>query len=363
MKDKREFPSVFPLFSLLLGGLCLVGCVREPQFPAVPVCEQGIFQGIFVLNEGLLGTNTASIDVWDEDGNTRCEDITRARLSGPLGDVAQSFFRDADTLFLVLNSSRQVQKWQLPQMNLLATLQLAAPISPRTMVRMGPHKAYLTTLYGSDSLLVFDPVRMVLTGKVRAARFQEGMVCVGETAFVAVDAFPDRPDQRIALIHTPTDSLLGFVSLPIRNPGQLIAWRGSVWVQCIGDYNPAGQGSAVVELSAETGAVQRSFRFTGSVFGLEPAGDQLLVLRDSTLALVNAATGAVTEAWATRRALTGSSTDILYGLYYDAEKSLLYVCNARDYVTPGEIVVLNPLGEVVARMPAGNLPKKVFAVR
>lgn len=343
-------------------ALGLAGCVPPPDFPAESVCEQAQYTGLYVLNEGRWGANIATLDVWDEATWTACADVTRQRLGGPLGDVAHSFFRDADTLFLVLNGSGQVQKWLLPELKLLSTLQMRPPFSPRHLARVSGHKALLTSLYG-DSLAIFDPTTMTLTRKIQVAEHQEGIVCVGETAFVAVGAFPTDPAGRVALINTSTDAVLGYVKLPVRNPGRMIAWRGGVWLYCTGDYNPQGDGSAVIELSPITGKIENKYSFSGSIFGIEQTGNQLLVLRDSAIGVVYPASGEVEPLWRSRFQLTGNHTDILYGMSFDAEKSLLYICNARDYVTPGEVVVLNPLGEVQRRLPAASVPKWVLPVR
>lgn len=350
-------------FALSLTGLLLLsGCPCCAPPPYEP-CKNAVGEGLYIINEGLLAQNAASVDFYDPENNyARCEDIFFSRNGIPLGDVAHSTVQIKDTLFIVVNNSRIVYKIQLPQWYILGALKLNAPASPRQMCYVSPEKAYLTSLYGGDTLFVFSPKDMTLRKKINLLPYQEGIFFANNRIFVACDAFTRLSDSRIAVLDVQTDTLLATLSLPILNPSNILSFHQKLLVSCIGDYNPQGKGAAVVEIDPVSLTTERVFSFSGSIYDMDIAYDNAYILRDSAIAKIHLPSGEIEREYLTRRSLTGNSRDILYSITTDTLANQLYICNARDYITDGECIVLSPTKQVVARLPAGQIPKTVIRV-
>ncbi len=102
------------IYCLLLAG-ALAFCACQKEGPSVPtpsrlpeeICQAfaGKYEGVFQLNEGQMGTNTATLDYLRfANGH-----YSRNAFQGTLGDVANDIAVKGDELWMVINNTGVVQ--------------------------------------------------------------------------------------------------------------------------------------------------------------------------------------------------------------------------------------------------------------
>jgi len=336
--------------------LFAVACVPEPEPPAPPAPEAA-YRGLLILNEGQWTQNNATLDYYNPaDGWARTADVFRAVNNLALGDVANHAYRDADTLFIVMNNSLRVYKLQLPSLKLLGTLETPPGSSPRHMMRFGPHKAYLTSLLDAK-VYVFDPASMTLLAQIEVENYMEDLALVARKLFVTCGSYtPALPGQTLAAIDPETDAVTHRLTLPVVNPGPLLpAPDGRLWVGCRGDY--AGGGSAVVLVNPNTMQIDTTLRLAGSLYEMFRVDEHLGLVTDSALTLVYWPSFIVQYNWRSRQTLGFmNNNDLLYTVYFDARRRELYVTDAGVGAQPATVRVYTERGELIRTLPAGIFP-------
>ena len=348
------------LLLILIG--CLAGCVPPPEFePADAGCLRSAYQGLFVLNEGAWTSNQASLDFYPSgDSLGHCAAVFQQVNGQPLGDVANHVVIDEDTLYIVVNNSRLIYKLQLPSLHLLGQLSLPASASPREMAITSPHKAYVTSFF-TNHLFLFNPATMeLLPDSIIVENTMEGISIAQDKAFVACGNYlPPEVNNKLAVIDTQTDELLQYIELPVENPGKVLTYQGKVLVACRGDYDPQGEGSAIVEVDPEGKTVTRVTKFEGSLFEMEIVEDALWVLRDSSVARIDLVTWEVEANFLQEKTLVASEAYYFYGIHYAPDQSALYIAMAHP-TRNGQLLVLNPFGQIQQRLETGMFPGEVF---
>ncbi len=341
---------------------CLAGCVSPPTFePVEEGCQRSEYKGIFVLNEGAWTSNQASLDYYPlEDSLSHCPGVFQQVNDQPLGDVANHMVVQQDTLFIVVNNSRLVYKVQLPSMRLLGQLSLPAGAAPREMTIISARKAYLTSFF-TKYLFLFDPVSMtLLPDTVTIENTMEGIALGGNKAFVACGNYlPPEVNNKLAVIDIETDLLRQYIVLPVQNPGKVVPYQGKVLVACRGDYDPSGEGSAIVEIDPVAEAITQVARFEGSLFEMEVVEDALWVLRDSAVARIDLMTWEVEPNFLPFKKLEPENLYYLYGIHYAPSQASLYLTLAHP-TRNGQLLILNPFGQIQQRLETGMFPGEVL---
>lgn len=123
MRNKYFFSSAFLLISFL--GF-----------------SQSYFDGIFVLNEGNMGSNSASVSFIDNNNQLANNIYALKNNNAPLGDVGQSIGFHGDIALIVLNYSNSIKVVKSETLVLEATISTGL-INPR-YVEFYQNKAYVT---------------------------------------------------------------------------------------------------------------------------------------------------------------------------------------------------------------------------
>lgn len=361
-----------PISRICLGiSLLLTACIAPPRFPENKNCLKSTYNGLIILNEGYFGQDNSTLSYWDEHTRTICEDVFEAVNEKKMGDTGNALYKDADTLYVVMDYSQTIYKLQLPSLKLLGELHFAPGTSPRRMVKISNSKAYVTSLL-KGKVFVFDPMTMELTGEIAVQNYPEGIAARNGRAFVACGnyAFPAVNNQ-LAVINTSTDEVEKYLTLPIDNPGKVLLYGDSVFVNCRGNYI-TGQdtGSALVCIHQNTLSIQNVLYFPGSIYNIEIAGNVLMGIRDADK---NASTLSSTGLfmWDLRSGKLDSlilqetdfkpkqTGDYLYGLAYDAQKGNLYVAFSKSK----KGFVVNPFMAITDSFTTGINPSSIVFCR
>lgn len=349
-------PLIVRFFLLFL----IAGCISPPDFSGETLCEGDDFRGVFILNEGVWTQNNARLDVWN--GEQSCQGIFEQINEKPLGDVANFALVDQDTLFLIINNSRLLYKIQLPEMRLLQTLVFPEASSPREMVRIHTHQAFITSFH-TKTLYEIDPVRMVFTREVEVENSMEGIVYTEGKLFVACGSHPfDGVNNKLAVID-PESLSVRYHKLPFQNPGDMLVEEHVLIVSCKGDFDPTGEGSGLVIMNAKSESIQALIPLGGGTFDLEAVEGDILVIRDSSIGRLDLENQLWEEDYLAKSKLTTDTKDLIYSIAYDSLMGELYVGIAPFGAVDGEVIRLDPFLRELERKKAGLYPGQMFFYR
>lgn len=331
------------------------GCVRRPQ--PTKQDPQPAYQGLFVLNEGQWTLSNASLDVLS--GETYYEDAYQAVNGRPLGDVANHWLREGDTLWIVLNGSRLLRCLSLPTLKERYTVSFPPGSSPREIVRYSPSKAYVNSLLDSTVYRLNPHTGQLTPPHIRVQNWSESLLLAAGRLWVTCGnyAYPMRNDK-LACIDPERDSVLYYLTLPRQNPGPLLELpNGELLVGCRGNY--ADEKGLLVHINPYQGTITRTVELTTSVYRLTRYGNEVYMLTDSGVSQYHWQSGTVQYDFLTRSRLGMAPHELIYGFMYDEPTREWIVANAKAGGVRGELIFVGPEGPR-RRQTVGVFPARIL---
>lgn len=353
------------LYLFLLQPIFITGCIDEPEFDTTSNCYQEISGGIYVLNEGVWQQNNSSIDFFDESKDyEKCSSVFANNNDAPMGDTGNSVLINADTVFVVMNESRRVYKLQLPELKLLASLDLPIESSPRKMVMFSSERAFLTSLTGEE-LYAFNPTNMKLYPERISVpcNMEDGLIAEGKLFVSCSNYIFPQTDNRLAIIDLASFQVDQFIELPANNPVKLMQWQNQLIVLCSGDFLSQNIESAVVWIDPKEEMVLDQLTFNTNLFTMELIPGALLALHDDGICKIDLNTREIELNYISKTDLVPNSRDLIYALDFDNQTQQLYVTNARFGGQNGELLFIDPFKKVTQRLETGLFPGEVFMYR
>lgn len=120
--------------------------------------SQSYLDGIFILNEGNMGSNSASVSFIDKDDHVISNIFGAANNNAILGDVGQSMSFNDDNAFIVLNFSNAIKVVNSETFTTVASIQTGL-INPRYMV-FYQNKGYVTC-WGDGTVATDDYIAVI----------------------------------------------------------------------------------------------------------------------------------------------------------------------------------------------------------
>jgi hypothetical protein len=320
-----------------------------------PADPQPIYHGLFVLNEGQWTLSNASIDriapTYEQDLFSR---VNRERL----GDVANFWVREADTLWIVMNGDRLLRKIQLPTFRQIGSLLLPIGASPREFIRLSPDKAYVNSLLDGKIYRIAPQTLQLLPDPILVENYMESLLYTQGRVWVTCGnyAYPTR-NQKVACIDPTRDSLLFYVTLPQENPGPTVALpNGEILVGCRGNYSD--QKGLLAHLHPSNGQILKTTPLATSVYRLQVYGDKVYMLTDSGITKYDPISSEVDYSFLSKGRLGLSAQELVYGFTYDSVTGRWLVANARYGGVQGEVLWIQPNGNIEQRLEIGVFPSK-----
>ena len=313
------------------------------------------YQGLFVLNEGQWTLSNASIDQIAPEYRA---DIFQAVNGERLGDVANHWVRNQDTLWVVLNGDRLLRKIQLPTFQQIGTVTFPLGSSPREFLRLSPEKAYVNSLLDAKIYRLNPATLTLLSPPITVENYMESLLLAQGRVWVTCGnyAYPARNDK-LACIDPERDTVLFYVNLPVENPGPLMKLpNGEILVGCRGNY--ADQKGLLVHIDPHTGQILRTVSLTTSVFQLSQYGEAVYMLTDSGITRYDPASGQVDYSFLSKGQLGLPAEHLVYGFMYDSTSQRWLVANARAGGVQGEVLWIRPDKTIEKRQDVGVFPAK-----
>lgn len=367
---------VLPLFT----ALAFVSCREEETiFPSSDVSvaaprSDGSIEGFYLLNEGNMGMNRASIDVFNYRTGNYTTDIYSERnptVVKELGDVGNDIQIYGNKVYAVINVSNKVEvidKWTAKRIKKI-------DIPNCRYVTFYKDKAYVSSYSGPVAIdpnaeigfvAEIDTTSLEIKRKVTVGYQPEQMVVHNGKLYVANSGGYRVPnyDRTVSVIDLETFTEIKKIDVGINLYGMQIDSRGDIYVSSRGDYYNTPSNLFVIDTQTD----EKKMQLDLPVLGMCLVDDLLYFysVQWSYLTNSNKITYGILDT-KTKKIISdkiitdGTDKQIMipYGLQVNPETKEIYITDAQNYVVTGYIYCFTPEGKLKWKTTAGNIPAHI----
>ena len=366
---------------LLTLAVLLICACRGPEvipptedIPAGEV-QQNDITGFYLLNEGNMGSNKASLDYYDYTSAIYHRNIyatTNPNVPLELGDVGNDLQIYGGRLYAVINCSNKVEV-----MDAKTGVRIGQIDIPNCRyIRFSGQYGYVTSYAGPVEIRPdyeqkgyvarFDTATLEITGKCLVGFQPDELAVVGGKLYVANSGGYMVPNYE----HTLSVIDLGAFAEDYRIDVAVNLHRvradkyGQLWVTSRGDYYQTPSRLYCIEAGPDCVAAELDI----PVSNLDIVGDSLYfcstewsyvsMQNEVSYGIVNVRTRQVVS-----RNFITDGTDMQiskpYGLKVNPVTREIYVTDAKDYVTPGTLYCYSPQGVLQWQVRTGDIPAHI----
>lgn len=365
-------------FWLLVPLLLLAACRGEmPVLPSDPGQvvgpdpNPGEIKGFFVLNEGNMGSNKASLDHFDYETGVYSRNIFPERNPGvarELGDVGNDLQIHGDRLYAVINCSNLVEVMDVRTVRHIG----AVSIPGCRYIVFNDTYAYVSSYAGpvqtgSDSRIGYvakvDLETLQVVGECTVGFQPEEMVVAGGRLYVANSGGYNAPDydRTVSVVDIGTFTEIRKIDVGPNLHRMELDGYGNVWVSSRGDHKQIPSKLFIIDSRTDevTGALDlpaANMTLHGDLLYVSHADE-----KDNSIvsyAVVDTRTKTVVK---DIFIADGTERDIQlpYCLAVNPATGEILVTDARDHLTPGRLHCYNPGGVLKWSAGTGDIPAHI----
>lgn len=315
--------------------------------------------GVFVLNEGGFGASNASVSFIDADGNLYNNIYTNVNEMA-LGDTAQSIGFDDDKAYIVVNGSNTIEVVNRYTFEHITTI-TAQLANPRYIV-FNNGKGYVSN-WGDplnpddDYIAVINTSSYAVESTIPVAEGPEKMEKEGNSLYVAHRGGWGYGNS-ISVISLSSNNVTTTIEVA-DIPDSLEEENGILYVLCKGKESWAGEETqgALVKINTATNVVVESLSFGE---GVHP----------SNLDIENGTIYYTVDADVYQKGLNAPlpssplfsvGSQGVYGIYgFAVEDDKIYVGDAKDYSSNGEVFIYSLTGQLQNNYTVGVTPNGFY---
>lgn len=377
INEHKRILLTFFLVLLAVGITILPGCRKDDRIaPPTPTPvapgEKSEIKGFYLLNEGNMGSNKATLDYFNYETGIYTKNIyaqQNPNVVKELGDVGNDIQIYGDKLYVVINCSHFVEVMDVQTAKHITTIS----IPNCRYVAFKDQYAYVSSYAGP---VLIDPnARLGYVARVDTTSLQvkdtcvvgyqpEEMVIVGNKLYVANSGGYRVPnyDNTVSVIDLQSFKEIKKIEVGINLHRMELDHYGNIYVSSRGDYY--GTPSKTFIIDSKTDQVS-------GVIDLLPnsemtlCGDSLYVYSTEWSYVTNRNTvsyaifNTKTQRVVTRNFIQDGTQDkikIPYGLAVNPNTKEIFVTDAKDYVTPGTLYCFSPEGKKKWEVVTGDIP-------
>lgn len=328
-------------------------------------------KGMFVLNEGNMGSNKCTLDFLDFRSGFYTRNIYPERnpeVVKELGDVGNDLQVYGNRLYAVINCSHYVEVMDVRTAQHIGSVNVT---NCRYIVFAGD-KAYVSSYAGPvqiDSnarpgkIVEFDVNTLQITREVVVGYQPEEIVIKDGLLYVANSGgyrFPNY-DRTVSVVDLGTFEVVNTIDVAINLHRMKLAPDGLIYVSSRGDYY--GTKSDVFVIDPEAQRVVGRLGVAASEMCMD--GDELYLI-SVEWSYVSGKNEIRYTLYDTRKReilprnfiTDGTEKDISipYGLGVNPETKEIFVSDATNYVTPGYLYCFSPEGKLKWKVRTGDIP-------
>ena len=367
MFDKIRISTASLLFLLVLA---LVSCRKtQPYIPPTPFENT---KGFYLLNQGNMGSNKASLDYYDYSSAVYKSNVfvsANPDVGFKLGDVGNDLQIYGGRMYAVINCSNMVEVIDKHTVKHIGRFTVP---NCRYIVFDGG-KAYVSSYAGpvdpSQSQLGYvveiDTATLKETRRVTVGYQPEQMQIVDGKLYVANSGGYNAPnyDKTVSVVDLASFTEIKKIEVGINLNLIQKDRKGNLYISSRGNYTDIS--SNIYRLDTRTEQVT-SLGITASSFVV--AGDSLFAValeypeKKTTYILYDIEKKVVLSNRFVSSEIA-TSIKVPYHIAIDERRQYLYICDAKSYTAPGEVLCFDLHGNLLWRQTTGDIPAAIAFVR
>lgn len=318
--------------------------------------------GVYIVNEGNFGKGNASLSFYDPSTGTVIPDVFKAANGRPLGDTANDVVVHNGKVWVVVNNSHLIEVLDANTNKSIGQIRFPDGGSPYSLtIDASGTYGYVPLLWG-NALARVNLVSLTVDKIVEVGGNPTDCALANGKIYVNNSGTEEEYGKgtQIAVVD-PTMTVKKLIPVGDR-PTAVVAVDNMVIVLCSGffddfntpDKNESTSGSLVL-IDARTDKVFDQIPLDGSVgdrMELGPDGHVYFFV-DNQVVVFEPKPGSMPSA------IIRPPSGVLgwYGLGIDPSDGTIYVTDAKDYVTPGDVYIFEPNGTLRKKFTADIIPR------
>ncbi len=345
--------SIFAFLALTV--LSLASCKKDEPTNSK---DTVLTTGFYILNQGNMGTNKASLDCFDYLNGTYKNDVFDKSVTLGLGDVGNDAKIYGGKLYITVNGSNLVEVADASTAKHLASI----TINSCRYINFYNGKVYVTSYNGFNNGYVseIDTTNLTITRKCTVGVCPEEMAFVGTKMYVAnVGDYNNGYSKELTVIDMNTFQVSEQIDVALNMSKVRPTADGKLLINSLGNYYDVPGRLIVFDPISET--VVKSFDIpvsgldihNGKCYCFSQEFDESwnTTYKFYTIDLATYTIGESPITDGTEKEMQNPSN-----IAIDSRNGNLYVCDAADYVTPGSVICYSPDGRKQWRKTAGDIP-------
>ncbi|MDE6612047.1 MAG: YncE family protein [Muribaculaceae bacterium] len=373
---------------IIMGAVLLCGaasCVEDdtiilPDFQDVAGEEvdgetpgiSGRVAGFYVLNEGMMGLNKATIDYFDYVTARYARNIYPSRNPSvvmELGDTGNDIAVYGDRLYIVVNGSHKVEVCDAVTAERIGQVDID---SPRCIVFEGNY-AYVSSAVGgtgdNGSVVRINLSTLKADATVSVGLMPEEMVVVDGRLYVAnsQNYGVGRFDNTISVVDLASFTFDSSITVGVNLHHLRLDGQGNMWVNSRGNYYDEAANLYKLTRTGDTYGNPVAFDIDCTNFAI--SGDKLYYYTSVydanwnavyTYGTIDTATGAIGGSFITDG--TASEITTPYCIAIQPYNGDIFITDAKNYTSSGRLYCYNKAGELKWSVTTGDLPGHIAFV-
>ncbi len=345
-----KFSKLF--FAALAGSLFFVSCSDDDQPVNVPL---GAYQGgFFVVNEGNASAGSVTFSTYNY--SLLKQDVFGAENDGDgIGGYVQSMFFDGEKAYIISSGSNQISVVNRYTFKHIGTIDTGL-FNPRYGVVYNG-KAYVTNNAGfmnltDDYLAVINLADLSVGAPIPVGAIAEKIFVENDRLYVLNGTYGE--GNSIKIINPENGNIDSTIALP-QSPNSFDIENGKLYILTGSSFSsPAPSHLIRINLSSNT--IEDDIAFPSAMIGAQNLNIQDGVIYFSLGNKIYNEVLATTTISETEAFTTAATT--LYG--FQIFQGGLYVTDAKDYASDGELFIYTPQGSLLKTLTTGLIPNSIY---
>ena len=333
--------------------------------------------GFYLLNEGNMGSNKASLDFMDFTTGVYHHNIYAERnpnVVKELGDVGNDAQIYDNKLWLVINASHKVEVVEAKTAKRIDDIDIP---NCRYIVFDGDYayvSSYVTTIIGDidaqeGAVFKIDTKTLEIVGEVKVGRQPEEMVIKNGYLYVANSGGynSDNYDNTVSVIRLSTFTQIEKKEVAINLHRMRLDKNGKIWVLSRGDYYTMSpqlfrletNSNGTIKSVENTGLLCSNFEICDNEIYMYNAPYQgNSISSNITYSIADIETFDVVEENFIKDG-TENLIKIPYAIKVNPSTKEVFICDAKNYVSSGTITCYSPQGIKRWSVFTGDIPSSM----
>jgi YVTN family beta-propeller protein len=353
----KNFRFLLPIVAIMAG---MSSCKKDDTTTENPK----VTTGVYVLSEGLFTNDNTTLTYYNFETGTPTTDYYANANGAGLGDTGNDLLLYGGKMYIVVNGASNVRVADALTAKSLKVIKFETTTGAKRLPRyvVGYKNKVLVSAY-DNSVAVIDTVTLEIEKNITVGANPEQMVISGDKLYVANGGgFTPGNDSTVSVINLSSFTELQKIKVGV-NPQCIAAdSANNIYVGCAGNYSTIGPKlvkvntltNAVVK-SADT-AVGKIRYFDGKLYATGGYSGSPYVRALSTTDFSALGANFVTD---------GTQITMAYGLNVDVNSGDVWVTDAKDYVSSGEVFCFDKGGKrkLSFKVTPGLNPNTVAFIR